>query len=645
MRFKLHLSFAVLLAAGTSVSAQTLNAGFTGTTIVNDQAANTGNMFDVTANNPAGVTLTRFDIHCRLPAGVQIEVQVYTKPETFVGHESNAGSWTLAGSTFTTTAGPGLGTPVNIGDIYIPSGATQGVYINVVTATASVRYNSAATTSTVPITNADATLHVQYSAVKNGLFGGTFAPRGFNGVVHYSVGNTVTTGACCLPDGTCQNLTQTACNSAQGVFQGANSNCATVPACPQPGACCLPNGNCITANQQQCAQQNGVFSGPGTNCATIPACAQPGACCLLNGTCEVLSQSQCAALSGTYRGNGTDCFTAPCPAAGACCLPDGHCFLTTEAGCTLNGGTFAGENTFCWATNCPEPFFANGPIVTNEGVGFGQADISRTNISTLGSTVTPAGTATNFRIADDFAITDPAGWTINDVIVYGYITGLYPNFPPRSPWTGASVNIWNGQPGAAGSSIVATSTSMTATGFSGVYRVSAAGPANNTERPIGYARVDFGNLFLPAGTYWLDYQLTGSHLGATAGFASYVMDVDFGLITTRTGNGRQLTATGWTEVLVPAGDPAAQTVAFPFAIHGSVGGSAPCYANCDGSTVQPVLNVDDFTCFVNAFAQAQSLPAAQQVTAYANCDGSTVTPVLNVDDFTCFINRYAQGCP
>jgi hypothetical protein len=75
-----------------------------------------------------------------------------------------------------------------------------------------------------------------------------------------------------------------------------------------------------------------------------------------------------------------------------------------------------------------------------------------------------------------------------------------------------------------------------------------------------------------------------------------------------------------------------------------VPGTAACYANCDGSTAVPILNVDDFTCFVNQFALAQELPAAQQVSHYANCDGSTATPVLNVDDFTCFINRFAGGC-
>jgi len=30
---------------------------------------------------------------------------------------------------------------------------------------------------------------------------------------------------------------------------------------------------------------------------------------------------------------------------------------------------------------------------------------------------------------------------------------------------------------------------------------------------------------------------------------------------------------------------------------------------------------------------------------YANCDASTNTPVLNVQDFSCFLQKYAAGCP
>jgi hypothetical protein len=73
--------------------------------------------------------------------------------------------------------------------------------------------------------------------------------------------------------------------------------------------------------------------------------------------------------------------------------------------------------------------------------------------------------------------------------------------------------------------------------------------------------------------------------------------------------------------------------------------SPTCYANCDGSTVEPVLNVEDFTCFVSEFAQGLALAPAQQVAHYANCDGSSTDPVLNVEDFICFVGEFADGCP
>jgi hypothetical protein len=64
-------------------------------------------------------------------------------------------------------------------------------------------------------------------------------------------------------------------------------------------------------------------------------------------------------------------------------------------------------------------------------------------------------------------------------------------------------------------------------------------------------------------------------------------------------------------------------------------GHVACYANCDTSTQAPILNVADFSCFLQRFATADP---------YANCDGSTTAPVLNVADFTCFLQKFAAGC-
>jgi hypothetical protein len=76
-------------------------------------------------------------------------------------------------------------------------------------------------------------------------------------------------------------------------------------------------------------------------------------------------------------------------------------------------------------------------------------------------------------------------------------------------------------------------------------------------------------------------------------------------------------------------DPTPGTV-YKFAV-----GGATCYPNCDGSTTPPILNVADFSCFLNEFAAGDS---------HANCDNSTTPPVLNVADFSCFLNAFAAGC-
>jgi hypothetical protein len=63
---------------------------------------------------------------------------------------------------------------------------------------------------------------------------------------------------------------------------------------------------------------------------------------------------------------------------------------------------------------------------------------------------------------------------------------------------------------------------------------------------------------------------------------------------------------------------------------------ALCYANCDQSTASPVLNVLDFSCYLQHFAQGSP---------YANCDLSATPPILNIADFTCFLQKFAAGCP
>lgn len=101
-----------------------------------------------------------------------------------------------------------------------------------------------------------------------------------------------------------------------------------------------------------------------------------------------------------------------------------------------------------------------------------------------------------------------------------------------------------------------------------------------------------------------------------------------------TGKVRALTV--WNNQLVVAGDffSAGGLVSPGMAFWGCPQ-PPPCYPNCDASTIAPILNVNDFQCFLNLFANGNG---------EANCDGSAVPPILNVNDFQCFINRFAAGC-
>jgi hypothetical protein len=277
--------------------------------------------------------------------------------------------------------------------------------------------------------------------------------------------------------------------------------------------------------------------------------------------------------------------------------------------------------------------FDNGGFVTHPGQGFNGADVSQvdTGFFGIGTLLNPGGQGTEYRVAEDFVV--PAGgWTIDRIRLFAYATIPAGSPVPPAPWGSIVMNLWDGHPRAAGSTIVATSTTLGDSVWTGAYRVTA-GNLSESNRPIYSAEAVFNNLQLTEGTYWYDAQITGGD--ATT---PYVKD---GLVNAD-GNAMNLFLDSIGFNPHRYGNPQ-RGLAFPFMVIGDGGGS--CYANCDGSTVEPILNVDDFTCFINEFASAQGLPHEGQVAHYANCDGSTIAPALNVDDFTCFINQFAQGCP
>jgi hypothetical protein len=218
-----------------------------------------------------------------------------------------------------------------------------------------------------------------------------------------------------------------------------------------------------------------------------------------------------------------------------------------------------------------EVLFNNGGIVTHPGAGPGGADVSMASpglLNVAGSNVRLIPPGPEFRIADDFTVPE-GGWTVGLIVTHAYETGQA--FPT---WSGANMNI---RSGSFDGPIVA-STTTTTWSWSGVYRV-FNNDLLNTQRPVHAIRFDFGGLELPAGEYWIDWQVQGG----ASGWAPYVMqpnpDNPNAPITVP-GNAQQLTPLGWQLVLGDLDPPASAET--PFIVY-AVGGE---YVPSFGGTPQ-----------------------------------------------------------
>ncbi len=161
--------------------------------------------------------------------------------------------------------------------------------------------------------------------------------------------NCVTSGACCLPSGNCDILTQTACQSLGGTYLGDNSSCSIGGCQSSTVACCFAaTGGCLNLLPQTCLAAGGVPGPGGSNCAGY-ICFQQGACCLPNGSCVgPVSPETCAAQGGIFQGNNSSCQGANCPQpTGACCFATGFCLTLKQADCALAGATWKGAGTTC----------------------------------------------------------------------------------------------------------------------------------------------------------------------------------------------------------------------------------------------------------------------------------------------------------
>lgn len=156
-------------------------------------------------------------------------------------------------------------------------------------------------------------------------------------------------------------------------------------------------------------------------------------------------------------------------------------------------------------TRMPVLAYSSGPYFNIPGT----PDISRLENTTLGMTTLGAGVQVlnNNRIAEDIILADD--YDVTELVFYAYQTGA-----PTSPPTINEINvqIWDGDPTVGGSTVIwgdNTTNVLNTVAWSNAYRDSETSPGD-TQRAIYRLTVDATGLSLPAGTYWVDWQIGGT---------------------------------------------------------------------------------------------------------------------------------------
>jgi len=107
------------------------------------------------------------------------------------------------------------------------------------------------------------------------------------------------------PPASCQDLDRQCCQTIGGQALGI----ATV--CNQTGSCCLPDGSCAELSPISCFDLGGI-SGNTTSCNSTTSLACTPGCCLLGNSCNEQTPAQCNNQGWSFQGNGSLCSLIGC---------------------------------------------------------------------------------------------------------------------------------------------------------------------------------------------------------------------------------------------------------------------------------------------------------------------------------------------
>lgn len=211
----------------------------------------------------------------------------------------------------------------------------------------------------------------------------------------------------------------------------------------------------------------------------------------------------------------------------------------------------------------------NGPFVTHPGAGFGGADESRLQTTSLAMNTLGVGLgqATNVWVADDFTVGAGESWTIDAMVAYGYQT----NGLTTQVLGDMRVAIYDANPSSGTANLLhgdLTTNRMASSAWTNSYRVTET-TSGNTQRAVMSATSNLGWQLGP-GTYWVAWSLNGTFNPAGAVFCPPVTITGQGgkpganAVQSTTGG----TVGSFTTAVVDSGNLQAQDM--PFEFRGSV---------------------------------------------------------------------------
>lgn len=183
-----RLVLGVALISGALLATTTARADTLTTALPNNGSG--GVFFNLTASGGTSLTFDSFGAPFAGAVGVTANIEVWSRPGSYVGFTGSSAGWTLLGTVTGTAAGTStFSAPINLpSPVAIGAGTTIGFYIHSITANNGLRYTgTAATPPQQTWSDSYITLFGDTARTGNVSFGGTaFSPRTFSGFINYT---------------------------------------------------------------------------------------------------------------------------------------------------------------------------------------------------------------------------------------------------------------------------------------------------------------------------------------------------------------------------------------------------------------------------------------------------------------------------